>query len=132
MSVGKREVLRQVHLEKALIDLGFTSEDFSALRRASNTLRKWYELECNGVIQRDEFDEVPYYYNPDTGKRIGTVPDRENGARKRINKIVNGVSGVSYYVQTDPRGAALYIIRPGDVPDGKDVDAYYSRGICVY
>lgn len=39
---------------------------------------------------------------------------------------------VSAYVQTDPRGAALYIIRPGDVPDGQDVRSYYSRGICVY
>jgi hypothetical protein len=36
------------------------------------------------------------------------------------------------YVQTDPRGAALYVLRPGDVPDGADVSAYYSRGIAVY
>jgi hypothetical protein len=39
---------------------------------------------------------------------------------------------LSSYIQTDPRGAALYIIRPGDVPEGGDVNAYYSRGICVY
>lgn len=36
------------------------------------------------------------------------------------------------YVQTDPRGAALYILRPGDVPAGESADAYYTRGICVY
>ena len=36
------------------------------------------------------------------------------------------------YVQTDPRGAALYILRPGDVPDGKDPASYYSRGVCVW
>jgi hypothetical protein len=36
------------------------------------------------------------------------------------------------YIQTDPRGAALYIIRPGDVPEGKSVESYYNRGICVY
>lgn len=24
------------------------------------------------------------------------------------------------------------ILRPGDVPDGADVSAYYNRGICVY
>ena len=40
--------------------------------------------------------------------------------------------GLSAYVQTDPRGVALYILRPGDVPEGGDVDAYYSRGIAVY
>lgn len=36
------------------------------------------------------------------------------------------------YVQTDPRGVSLYILRPGDVPEGKDSDAYYTRGICIY
>lgn len=39
---------------------------------------------------------------------------------------------VSPYIQTDPRGAALYILRPGDVPAGESADAYYTRGICVY
>lgn len=36
------------------------------------------------------------------------------------------------YIQSDPRGAALYILRPGDVPAGEDPAAYYNRGICVY
>jgi hypothetical protein len=36
------------------------------------------------------------------------------------------------YVQGDPRGASLYIIRQGDVPEGQDVDSYYNRGIAVY
>lgn len=35
-------------------------------------------------------------------------------------------------VQTDPRGAALYILRPGDVSDGADVSSCYTRGICIY
>lgn len=39
---------------------------------------------------------------------------------------------LSSYIQTDPRSAALYILRPGDVPEGADPSAYYSRGICVY
>lgn len=41
-------------------------------------------------------------------------------------------AALSAYIQGDPRGAALYIIRPGDVPEGEEVGAYYSRGICVY
>ena len=36
------------------------------------------------------------------------------------------------YIQTDPRGAALYLLRPGDMPEGADPAAYYRRGICVY
>ena len=27
--------------------------------------------------------------------------------------------------------SALYILRPGDVPEGCQADAYYSRGIIV-
>jgi hypothetical protein len=42
------------------------------------------------------------------------------------------VANLSAYIQTDPRGAALYILRPGDVPDGASADSYYSRGVCVY
>ena len=48
--------------------------------------------------------------------------------------LAHSASGNSLvtYIQTDPRGAALYLIRPGDVPDGGEVEAYYSRGVCVY
>mgnify|MGYP001605579533 CR=1 FL=1 len=36
------------------------------------------------------------------------------------------------YIQGDPRGAALYILRPGDVPQGEKPDSCYSRGLVVY
>lgn len=39
---------------------------------------------------------------------------------------------LSAYVQGDPRGAALYILRPGDVPEGENAESYYSRGVAVY
>lgn len=38
---------------------------------------------------------------------------------------------LGYYVQGDPRGCALYILRPGDVPEGSTPDCCYSRGIAV-
>lgn len=85
------------------------------------------------------------------------IADRETGARKRLAAIVatrnaritNDSSAdaerhihatcaaklagiISTYIQTDPRGAALYILRPGDVPEGGDPSAYYNRGVCVY
>lgn len=50
----------------------------------------------------------------------------------RLQNLPAEKAVISTYIQTDPRGAALYIIRPGDVPAGEDVSAYYSRGICVY
>lgn len=46
--------------------------------------------------------------------------------------ITGGRGSLTAYIQTDPRGAALYLIRPGDVPEGGDVSAYYSRGVCIY
>jgi hypothetical protein len=36
------------------------------------------------------------------------------------------------YIQTDPRGCALYILKPGDVPTGQNADAYYNHGLAVY
>ena len=85
------------------------------------------------------------------------IADRETGAIKRLNAIIKTrnaritdnkskdaeryihaachamLSGiVSTYIQTDPRGAALYIIRPGDIPEGQTVESCYSRGIVVY
>ena len=39
---------------------------------------------------------------------------------------------LTHYVQGDPRGCALYILRPSDVPDGELAESYYSRGVAVY
>jgi hypothetical protein len=60
------------------------------------------------------------------------LPDRERGATARLEKIMAGYPGLSYYLQTDPRGAPLYILRPGDVPAGEKPCGYYSRGISVH
>jgi ribosomal protein L37E len=57
--------------------------------------------------------------------------DMEKAARKRVANVLQGKSGLSAYIQGDPRGCALYILREGDVPEGKEPCAYYSRGIPV-
>lgn len=66
-----------------------------------------------------------------TGKRWPT-PDRETGAIKRLNAIMARYPKLSAYLQGDCRGAAVYILRPGDVPEGCNVNSYYSRGIAVF
>jgi hypothetical protein len=102
------------------------------------------------------FNSRARYVDPHDPRAWSVIADRETGAKKRLAAIMaqhNGkhcpkcepsalqpcgqecrhvVGKLTAYIQTDPRGAALYIIRPGDVPAGADVDAYYSRGICVY
>jgi hypothetical protein len=116
-----------------VLSLGVTYDDATALRRISMTLRRWFELECgldNGAIERD--DDGKPYWKPAFNSRKYRVADRENGACKRLAKIMAAYPDLTPFVQCDPRGCALYLLRPNDVPEGKDASAYYSRGIAVY
>jgi hypothetical protein len=146
----RKEAVRLNEQENTLLELGFTRAEAEQLRRISMTLHRWFEHECNGAIQRDgeNSDGKPFWYSTETGRKYGAIPDREAGAMRRLRAIIDArndrrlqdgtaidVSNpplLRYYIQGDPRGAVLYILRPGDVPEGKDVSGYYSRGICVY
>jgi hypothetical protein len=114
--------------------LGIDVDDAWALRRISMTLHRWHEHECNGAIQRDgdRGDGLPFWHSTYDGRKLYRAPDRERGALKRLVIIMARYPDLTPYVQGDPRGCALYILRPGDVPVGQDAGAYYSRGICVY
>ena len=114
--------------------LGIEVDDAWALRRISMTLHRWYEHECNGAIQRDgdRGDGLPFWHSTYDGRKLYRAPDRERDALKRLADIMARYPDLTPYVQGDPRGCALYILRPNDVPEGKDADAYYSRGIPVY
>jgi hypothetical protein len=138
--MNRKEATRQTHQQDTLRSLGFSNEEADKLRRISMTLQRWHELECGidgGCVERNPETELTYWRSEYTGK-LSRVPDRETGALKRLQSIVHArniihaENPLSFYVQTDPRGAALYILRPQDIPEGKDVSAYYSRGICVY
>jgi len=152
----KKELLRRTALENALVSLGFTSAEADTLRRISNTLQRWYELECgsdSGAIERDEATGTPYWFNyrsrylqANDPRSRSRIADREAGALRRLQKIMRDVNARRFdalpnggemkllhtYIQTDPRGAALYILRPGDIPDGSKVESCYTRGLCVY
>jgi hypothetical protein len=117
-------------------------EHAESLRRISITLQTWFTHECNGNIQRGrkdkggafEWDDAgkPYWFSTQDNTARWQIPDREAGALKRLGKIMARYPKLTAYIQTDPRGAALYIIRPGDVPEGATVNSYYSRGLAVY
>lgn len=119
-----------------LMGAGISEGDAFALRRIAMTLHRWAEAECNGEIERpfEPNDMTPHrMYDTQTGGRKGyKIADREAGALRRLAKIMAKYPGWQAYHQGDPRGASLYILRPGDVPEGADRDAYYSRGIAVY
>lgn len=137
--MNRKEATRQTHQQDTLRGLGFTNEEADKLRRISMTLQRWHELECGidgGCVERDNNGKT-YWKNEHSGRRT-PIADRETGALKRLENIIKSRNTIraedplSFYVQTDPRGAALYILRPQDIPEGKDPAAYYSRGICVY
>lgn len=122
----------------ALERIGISRDDAYQLRRISMTLHRWHELECGtetGAIERHPKTGKPYWYNPgaqQTHRVRWRVADREAGAKRRLARIMAQYPHLTAYVQTDPRGCALYILRPGDVPAGEDVSSYYSRGVAVY
>lgn len=118
---------------------GVSYDDACALRRISMQLHRWFEMECgdsNGAaIERDETTGKPYltWDSGTSGKRHKSpIADRERGAEKRLAKIMARYPTLSAYIQGDCRGASLYILRPGDVPEGRQAESYYSRGIAVY
>lgn len=123
----------------ALIGAGISPPDAQKLRVIAMTLHRWHLLECGNArgeaIERDEKTGVPYltFDAGQNGKRARTrIPDRETTALKRLASIIKGYPGFAYHVQGDPRGAALFIMRPGDVPAGRDIDTCYDRGIAVF
>lgn len=129
----KNERMRITAQQNTLVALGFAPHEAEALRRISRTLQRWYELECGiatGCIERDDSTGKPVWLTS-SGHRY-PVRDLEAGALRRLNKIMSAHSPLRHYLQTDPRGAALYILRPGDVPDGASASSCYTRGICVY
>lgn len=118
------------HTFSTLARMGISDNDAAELVRASATLHTWAEHECNGAIQRDDETGIPYWHSTYDGRRWHRTSDREAGAIKRASAIAARY-GLTAYHQGDPRGCALYLVRPGDVPAGADIGSYYSRGVAV-
>lgn len=128
-----------------LQSLGFTYEESAALRRIEMMLQRWFEYECGTgddrttrSIEREgengdgkPFMRVQYATAAGWVDRKYPIADREAGARRRLTKIMESHPGFAAYVQGDPRGCALYIVRKSDVPAGKTLDQFYICGVAV-
>lgn len=125
----------QIRMLQSLENAGISKEDSRALRRISITLNNWYSLECGtdaGYIARDEETKRPFLFKEYKGKVYKhSIKDMEAGAIKRLNTIMVRYPELAAYIQGDPRGASLYILRPGDIPEGKETNSYYSNGIAL-
>jgi len=126
--------------------LGIGYDDAQKLRHISMTLRRWFELECGDgneyaswSIERDETTGKPYmvrHAHAEAEPRRYQIPDRETGARKRLALILSKYPTLHAYIQTDPRGAALYLLTAEQVTwNGgsiDQIDSIYSRGTAIY
>jgi hypothetical protein len=95
-------------------------------------VRRWHEGECGGgnslaswVIERDADTGKPFLacYPHNAKPYRVNVADRESGALKRVVATC-AKNGLQYFVQTDPRGPALY------VSTEKLFSANYTNGAC--
>ena len=133
----KKQAINYARTVDRLRDMGFTRGEAEALFRIEKTLRRWFERECgddHGAIERDEKTDKPFYvwWSMDGREHRHAVPDREAGARKRLAHIMAEHPDCTAYVQTDPRGCALYIIPLEALADGAKVDSVYNaRGEAV-
>lgn len=124
------------------LEFGYSNESCSwAIVRGKAAKREFYrdpvtQAPVWRTVSEFVHDEngIPYlerHYHNENKARHSRIPDRERGALKRLNAIMAQYPALRYYLQTDPRGGTLYLIRPGDVPEGKEVGAYYNRGVFV-
>lgn len=84
-------------------------KDYNFLRLQANKLRQLFVENCNGTITEKEY--------------FAQVDKLENKIIERLKacKIEN------YYIQSDPRGATLY------VSNNETLNASnYTNGICIY
>jgi hypothetical protein len=128
----------------SLLKLGIAHSHAVQLRRISMTLNRWFELECGdgnnyaswsivrgkkikGIFEYDDNGRPYLETHPHDSSKTAYTPisDRERGAMKRLNAIMANYPNLEAYVQTDPRGASLYI--------GTGLtDSNYSHGVAVY
>ena len=90
----KKEALRITELIYRLCEHGFPDAEVEAMRRVSHTLTRWCEAECNGEIERMTGSNKPEHVHESRGlggqwiRYHYPIPDRENGAIKRMNRIL--------------------------------------------
>jgi hypothetical protein len=127
----------------SLARAGFSDRDANSLRRIAMTLHRWFELECGdsnsygswAIVRRE--DDRPFIERHIWARGAGKdevtytrIPDREAGARRRLADIMAKYPAFEAYIQTDPRGASLYIVPKTTIGDG-DIAQIYPRGIAV-
>lgn len=128
-----RDKIRITNQINACLGLGLSQAEHDTLRRASMTLHRWSEMECNHDVERDDITgkvTVRYCRNDGNITKPQRVADRETPALKRCEAIAK-VHGLVFFHQSDPRGAAVYIGTKAQL-GGLPADRAYNRLLCIY
>lgn len=133
----KQEAQRREHMFRALATFGIDRREAEQLRRISMQLRSWHERLCNEDIEERDDGSAWFTFHGASKSHAWRIPNRGAGAERRLAAIMAPHRcHLCYYVQTDPRGAALYIVsrvqlrRAGKKP--ADLDSCYTIGTAVY
>lgn len=132
MKQTKAEIIGILYTQAA--KAGLSASETSALLRIERQLHRWAEAQCNGDVTRDEETGQCYrQYGHGTKGPFLTVKTRdlEASALRRLASLMASHPTLSWYHQTDPRGCALYVLRPGDVPPGSSPSSCYHRGLAI-
>lgn len=105
------------------------------LYRIERTLHRWYELECGtdqGCIEQDEKSKKWQLVQEFNGIQFRRpVADREAGAKRRLAKLIKPYAETcAAYLQTDPRGASLYLYDPRKFAM-REIDNNSASAICI-
>ena len=90
------------------------------------------------TVKEFEYDDTgkPYiekHYHNENKARYTNIPDRETGARKRLAVILAKYPALHAYIQTDPRGASLYLLTDKQLAYyNQPIDSMYNNGVAVY
>lgn len=97
----------------------------SKLATIGQKLRREYEIQCNGC-SRDKFPWESWKQYDESRERQLEESNREiERLETLVAKTCNRLR-LYYYLQTDPRGATLYVDSE-EIPDNN-----YNRAICLY
>lgn len=90
------------------------------------------------TVKEFEYDDTgkPYlekHYHNENKARYTSIPDRETGARKRLALILAKYPKIHAYIQTDPRGASLYLLTNEQMAYYHlPIEQIYNNGTAVY
>lgn len=128
----RKEAEHREWMYRALMAYGLTRDDCEQLRRISLQLHSWDERCCNEDIEETDDGKAWLTVHGIRGNHRFRIPNREAGALRRLAAIMAPHKRrlVAFH-QSDPRGAALYIVRRKDVR-GSSLGGNYTRGIAVY